>query len=292
MGARRRATPTYIPACHSDQAQVIAVFAEVGELLRRYYDNRMQRRIEIDRSGISVIEDGAGPPLLVLHDELGDARWRSWHAELARDRRIIMPLLPGFGVSPQIEWISSVRDLACLVARMLREMKLDRLDLIGFSFGGWLAAEMAANSPASFGRIMLVAPFGIRPRAGEICDLFLMSTPEYMRASVKYEASAAELADSRAPEQIEEARVEAGRLAWSPYMHNPSLPHLLKGLGTRMMVLWGEDDAIIPPGTAQQYREIGPQVEVATIADCGHHPEVETPEKFVALARKFLTTDR
>ncbi len=252
----------------------------------------MQRQIAIDGSALGVIESGDGAPLLVLHDELGDAQWRAWHAELARERRIIMPLYPGFGVSPQVEWISSLRDLACFHARMLREINLERVDVIGLSFGGWLALEMAVNSPATFGRIMLVAPFGIKPREGEIRDLFMMSTPEYMRASVKHEASAAELADSRPPAQIEEARAEAARIAWSPYMHNPSLPHLMRGLRSRMMLVWGEDDAIIAAGTARQYREIAPEIEISTVADCGHHPEIEASRKFVSSARKFLTAGR
>jgi pimeloyl-ACP methyl ester carboxylesterase len=251
-----------------------------------------QRQISIDNHAVTVIEEGEGPPQLVLHDELGDAQSRPWHTELARDRRIVMPQLPGFGSSPQVEWISSVRDLAGFTARMLRAIKLDRLDVIGISFGGWLAAEMAVNRPETFARLVLVASFGIKPRDGEIRDLFLMSTPEYLRASVRRAESADELARSRAPEAIEEARAEVARIAWSPYMHNPSLSHLLRGVTSPTMVVWGENDAIIPSGTALQYREAMPDATVATIADCGHHPEVEATAQFVALARKFLSTDR
>jgi len=250
-----------------------------------------KREIAIDDSAITVLEEGAGPPLLVLHDELGDAQWRPWQAELARERRLVIPMLPGFGGSPQVEWISSVRDLAGFVARLLRELGLERLDVVGLSFGGWLAAEMAANRPETFARLVLVAPLGIRPREGEIRDLFLMSTPEYLRASVEREASAAELADGRAPEAIEEARAEVARIAWSPYMHNPSLPHLLRGVGAPAMVVWGEADAIIPASTARQYSEAMPHATVEIISGCGHHPEVEASAQFAALVRKFLSAD-
>ena len=58
--------------------------------------------------------------------------------------------------------MNSVRDLASVYARMLREEGLDDIDVIGFSFGGWVAAEMIASYPGQFRRCVLVAPGGIK----------------------------------------------------------------------------------------------------------------------------------
>ena len=101
-------------------------------------------------------------------------------------------MAPGFGRSPGLNWLSSVRDLACDYARFLRENGFERVDVLGFSLGGWLAAEMAVNSPGQFARMMLVAPMGIKPSEGEILDLFLRSAPEYLRAGICQPASCAE----------------------------------------------------------------------------------------------------
>jgi pimeloyl-ACP methyl ester carboxylesterase len=248
-----------------------------------------QERVLIDDVPCSFLAAGSGDPLLVLHDELGDIEWRPWHAELAKSRRVLIPASPGFGVSAPVEWISSARDLACFHARLLRELRIDRVDVIGISFGGWIAAEMAANCARQFARMVLVAPFGIKPRFGEIRDIFLMSTPEYLQASLNHPEDLDRHWSPQFSAQREEARAEVARLGWSPYMHNPSLPHLLKcAQPPRTLVIWGERDSIIPVSTAAQYQEILPNAKVVTLANCGHHPEIEANAEFPRVVRSFM----
>ncbi|MBF6567801.1 MAG: alpha/beta fold hydrolase [Candidatus Binataceae bacterium] len=248
-----------------------------------------QEQVLIDDVPCSFLAAGSGEPLLILHDELGDIEWRPWHAELAKRRRVLIPASPGFGVSAPVEWISSVRDLACFHARFLRELKIDRVDVIGLSFGGWIAAEMAANCASQFARMVLVAPFGIKPRIGDIRDIFLMSTPEYLQASLNHSENFDRHWSPQLSASREEARAEVARLGWSPYMHNPSLPHLLKCAGTGpALVIWGERDSIIPVSTAAQYCEILSNAKIGTLANCGHHPEIEADVEFSRLVRSFL----
>ena len=121
---------------------------------------------------LRMLSGGSGRPLLVLHEELGYPGWLGWNRALSAKRTLLIPLHPGFGRSPRAEWIVNVRDLACFYGRFLREQKLAPIDAIGFSFGGWIAAEMAANDPSLFSRMVLVAPAGIRPPEGEIMDMF------------------------------------------------------------------------------------------------------------------------
>ena len=65
------------------------------------------------------------------------------------------------------DWIMNIRDLAGFYQRFVREQKLAPVDVIGFSLGGWIAAEMAAANPAQFSKMILVAPVGdcVRRRA-------------------------------------------------------------------------------------------------------------------------------
>ena len=95
-----------------------------------------------------VLEMGRGKPLLVLHEELGCPGPLLWQADLSKSRKLVVPLHTGFGRTRRLDWVSSVRDLACFYARFLREQALPPIDVVGFSFGGWVAAEMAANDPA------------------------------------------------------------------------------------------------------------------------------------------------
>ena len=112
---------------------------------------------------LTCIQGGSGKPLLVLHEEIGHPGWLRWHTELARSRTVVIPQHPGFGKTPPVPWVRNVRDLAGFYARVIREQKWSPVDVIGFSIGGWIAAEMAACDAKQFRKMVLVAPTGIRP---------------------------------------------------------------------------------------------------------------------------------
>ena len=100
------------------------------------------------------------------------------------------------------------------------------IDVIGFSFGGWIAAEMAVNNPTQFRRMALVAPFGIKPTEGYITDMFIVTTAEYLEALSRIrERRSSGRSSRRAPSNSNSGKTRASKaqLAWEPYMHNPSL---------------------------------------------------------------------
>ena len=119
----------------------------------------------------------------------------------------------------------------------MRDLNVAPLDVIGFSVGGWIAAEMATINSKQFRKMVLVAPAGIKPPEGEIMDTFSVTARTSLNASV-YDAEATpEFAKlyggERTPEQFEafeDARTENARLTWEPIMNNPALEHLLPGL--------------------------------------------------------------
>ena len=143
-----------------------------------------EETLHVDQTDLLIVKGGTGRPLLVLHDELGHPGWLKWHAALARNHTLIIPLHPGFGRTAAPEWIRSIRDLAGLYSILVRQQKLMPIDVIGFSLGGWIAAEMAAGNPDQFRRMILVGACGIRPTQGEIRDIFQMMAPDQLRTSV------------------------------------------------------------------------------------------------------------
>ncbi len=245
---------------------------------------------------LRVLEAGRGKPLLILHEELGSPGPLRWQAVLSKSRKLLLPLHPGFGRTPRVDWVASVRDLACFYARFLREQKLAPIDVIGFSFGGWLAAEMVANDPALFSRMALVGAAGIRPPKGDILDAFLLTGQTYLQASVLDPAKTPEFTalygTDQTPEQFEaweECRAETARIAWQPYMHNPSLPHLLEGVrGIPTLLLWGEEDRVVPPSAGEAYRRAIAGSKLVTFAECNHRPEIEKREEFVRELQSFF----
>lgn len=252
---------------------------------------------EFDVGGdrLQVLKTGSGKPLLVLHEELGHPGTLAWHGAVAAERTIVLPLHPGFGRTPRAEWIASVRDLACFYGRFLREQSLCPIDVLGFSLGGWLAAEMAANDPALFRRMVLVAPPGIRPPEGEILDLFVPTAKEYLRQTVKDPDRTPEFSllygGEETPEQYEaweDARAEVARLAWQPYLYNPSLPHLLGGITIPTLLLWGADDRVVPVSAGRAYEKALAAAKLVILPGSGHRPEIEARDSFVAAVRTHL----
>ncbi len=254
----------------------------------------VERVVQVNGVELTLLEAGEGPPLFVLHEELGHPGALRWHAELAKRRRLVIPIHPGFR-GPRVKWMRSVRDLAVLYGFLLRQEGLAGCDAVGFSFGGWVAAEMAVGDPRLFRTLTLVAPFGVKPREGFIMDMFPITSLDYLRASVRDPEGTPEfgkLYGEPSPKQIEDwedARTECARLGWQPYMHNPSLPDLLGGLdGLPTLVVWGDKDQILPGDAARIYHERIPGARLTIAHGAGHRPETEATDLFVSELTIFL----
>jgi pimeloyl-ACP methyl ester carboxylesterase len=255
-----------------------------------------EETVHVAGTDLVLIQGGSGRPVLVLHEELGHPGWLRWHSELARSRTILIPQHPGFGKSPRVEWVRNIRDLAGFYALALKERGLAPIDVIGFSLGGWIAAEMAACNPAQFRKMVLVAPTGIKPPEGDIMDLFIITARAYLDASIQDPQSTPEFAKlyggEQTPEQFEaweDARAETSRLAWQPYMFNPSLGQLLEiASGLPTLIVWGKQDRIVPISAAEVYKKSIPGSELVVFDNCGHRPEIEKQAEFSQHLQRFL----
>jgi pimeloyl-ACP methyl ester carboxylesterase len=254
-----------------------------------------EETIQAAGAELVTVKGGSGKPLLIFHDELGYTGWMTWNEELALDRTLLIPLQPAFGKTPRLNWVRSYRDLAGYYSQVVRELKLDPVDAIGFSAGGFIAAEMLAADPKIFRRLVLVAPMGIKPAEGEILDIFPLSVRAHLRATVADPEGTPEFAKiyggEMTPAQFEafeDARTETSRLGWEPYMHNPSLPHLLRGIAIPTLLVWGTKDKVVPRGCIDAYKRVLGGAQIAEIEGAGHRPEIERPLEFVKVVNKFL----
>jgi pimeloyl-ACP methyl ester carboxylesterase len=251
----------------------------------------------IDVGGVSVatVRGGSGAPVLVLHDELGYPGWMTWNEELSANRELVIPMQPGYGQTPRLDWVRSYRDLAGFYARMVREQGWAPLEVIGFSAGAYIAAEMAAACPEMFSKVVLVGPLGLRPTEGEIFDFLAVTIRTHVAATVS-KLDAPEFGQiyggEMTPHQFEafeDARAETARIGWEPFMFNDSLPHLLEGMGDLpVMLVWGDQDLIAPRGCIEAYERCVPNSTTVAIAGVGHRPEIEDPQGFLGAVNSFL----
>ena len=252
--------------------------------------------VEVAESRLQVVKGGSGDPLLVLHDEMGHYGALRWHEVLAESNTLHIPSHPGFGASPRMDWVMNMRDLAGWYLRALDELGLQGVNVIGFSLGGWLAAEMATMCPQQFNKMVLVGAAGIKPDIGEIFDIFLVTAEEYLDTVCLDNASVPEFDTVRpaepSPEQLEAwlvAREEACRLSWKPYMHYPGLPHLLGRLqDLPSLLIWGAQDSMVPVNAGEKYHQAIKGSRLEVLDNCGHRPEIERTDEFLALVQGFL----
>jgi pimeloyl-ACP methyl ester carboxylesterase len=254
-----------------------------------------EESLSVAGAQLSMVKGGSGKSLLIFHDELGYPGWMTWNESIAHDHTLHIPLQPGFGKTPRLDWVRTYRDLAGFYSQVLRELKLDPVDVMGFSAGGFIAAEMAAADPRIFSKMILVAPMGIKPAEGEIKDIFPITIRSHLRATVADPAGTPEFAKlyggEMTPAQFEafeDARAETARLGWEPYMHDPALPHLLRGNKTPTRLVWGTKDGVIPRGCIDAYRQAIEGAQVATIENVGHRPEIENSTEFERIVSRFL----
>ncbi len=243
-----------------------------------------------------MVRGGTGKPLFVLHDEMGYTGWMTWNDELAKVRELIIPMQPGFGKTPKQDWIWRHRDVAIFYLNVIRELKLGKVDVLGFSAGGYIAAEMAAANPEMLASVTLVAPMGIKPDQGEIAEMFACTINSYLRLTVEtQEGEFGKIyGGAMTPEtfeSFEDARAESARIGWEPYMFNPSLPWLLrsaKNANLKTLLIRGDKDRVVPQGCIDKYNAAIPQAQVVSIAGAGHRPEIEQIPAFVKAVKDFL----
>lgn len=238
---------------------------------------------------------GQGDPLLVLHGAGGNRGFTRWMRAVAERYTVWAPTHPGFGRSGDAEWMDGIDDLARFHLWFMDAAGLRRPHVLGHSIGGWTAAEMAAMSPGSIDRLVLVAPVGLKPETGEILDVFFYS-PQQLRDMTVHDPKTIPEWDElygKPPtpaelEIVERNREMTARLTWKPYMHNPRLSRFLPRVTNPSLILWGREDQIVPVACAEQYRRLLPHATVHVFDKCGHLPPIEQPDTFARLVVEFL----
>ena len=256
-----------------------------------------EEMVEVAGAQIQFIKGGTGEPLLILHDEMGHPGWLRFHQALSEHYTLNIPVHPAYGKSEKLPWVMNMRDLAGWYLRALDELGLGPVNVMGFSLGGWLAAEMATMCPHQFKKLTLVGAPGILPPAGEIYDIFLSVAREFITAGFLDPDATEEFQlvcpDSPTPEQAEAwevAREETCRLSWKPYMYYPALPHHLRRLKKLpTLIVWGRQDAIVPLSVGEVYRDSIEGSRLVVLDGCGHRPEIEKADEFVRTVRDFLS---
>ncbi len=235
---------------------------------------------------------GERRPLLVLHSEREAQVNPELVDQLSRSFGVLVPMLPGFPPSSVPPWMRSTTQMASVMNWFLRRLEVGPVDAIGFGFGGWVLAEMAVQSPSSFGRLVLQAPVGVRPDPGEeILDRYVFTDESYVALGFSPAANG-----DGSPEAVDEAQLRSWdaaremttRVAYKPYMFDSGLPHLLAAVTSPTLVVWGEGDRLVPRSCAERYVAAIPGASL-TVVPGGHWLDLEAPGQLRDLVVDFMS---
>jgi pimeloyl-ACP methyl ester carboxylesterase len=242
---------------------------------------------------LEVVRRGTGQPVVLLHGFQQVDPGARFLELLSDQAQVIAPSHPGFGRSDRPKDFERIYDIVNLYTALLDALPYEKVTLMGLSFGGWLAAELAVRSCHKIERLVLVDTVGIKigdRETPDITDVFNTHPEEVKRRTWHDPANAPDF-----DQMSDEALVMRHRnweslslYAWHPYMHNPRLAYWLPRIGVPTRVLWGASDRIVTPAYGQAFAGLIPGARFAAIDRAGHQPEIEQPDAFADHVTSFL----
>ena len=257
-------------------------------------NERSERTVEIQGIPTHLFEAGSpsAPPLLYLHGTFLGNLWLEYHQALARHCHLFAPDIPGFGLTPRPDWMRDMSDYILYFRDLLDTLGLQKVDLVGHSLGGWMAAEIAVWFPERVNRLVLSNAAGIRVKGSPIPHLLAMHPEEILAACFDDLAAAAPLMPSEVTEEYllsqYRQRATLAALAWNPD-YDPKLERRLTHLQCPTLLVWGENERLIAPVYGETYHQLIPHSQLITLSGTGHMPMFEKPEEWSAAISAFLT---
>jgi pimeloyl-ACP methyl ester carboxylesterase len=251
----------------------------------------LERR-ELDVNGVSTIVLEAGPPTappLVFFHGAGTFHGWDFAAPWTQQFRVLIPFHPGFGESGDDEGLREVHDFVLHYTDLFDQLGLHRdVNLVGFSLGGLLAARFAIEQKHRLRKLVLVAPAGLRDLENPGPDLFRI-LPEELPGMLVHDIATLLPHLPTDPHDIDftVARYREMRTTAIVMWEHPFDRVLGRWLGrvdVPTLLVWGDDDKLIPPGQAQTWAKLLPNATARVFPRAGHLVLDESPEAAAAVA--------
>ena len=247
---------------------------------------------------IQVVEAGKGRDLLFLHGAGGHLPDDPLIAGLTTKYRVVAPLLPGYGQSTGEDDLRDMLDVTLHALDVMQALKLRKPIVVGHSMGGMIAAEMAAIAHTEVEQLCLLAPAGLWLDDQPIADIF---------AKLPYELPALLFHDAELGRKLMTAGggdmgdleflkqflvMNARRLGMAGKILFPipdrGLAQRLRRITARTLIVWGREDALIPPVYGEAFKKAIFKARLVRIAEAGHAVGQENPAAVLKAIRDFF----
>ncbi|KJF19216.1 alpha/beta hydrolase [Rhodococcus sp. WS3] len=249
------------------------------------------------RLSITVKVAGAGAPLLYLHPA-GGLTWDPFLTHLASRYTVYAPEFPGTseGNPYAIHAIDALGDMVLVYEELIRKLGLEHPVVVGQSFGGMLAAEIASAFPALPEKLILLDPIGLWNEANPTAN-WVATPPNQLPALLFHDPSSSAAQAMLAPsDDIAQQQAGAAAIVWAfgctgkfvwP-IPDRGLWHRLHRLSAPTLIVWGRNDKLVSVDYAEHFHKLVTDSTVTIIDDCGHIPQVEKLDETIETVDKFL----
>ena len=245
------------------------------------------------RFKIRLLQAGAGDPLLYLHGVTG-LQWDPLLDALAGTHRVLASEHPGAGESQGLEHVEDIWDLVLYYNELLDQLGVERATVVGHSFGGMVAAELAATSPHRVERLVLIAPLGLWRDDHPVPDL--SGVPAAARPGLLVADPAGPAAamlpspDPTDPEQLFRASLTmASILQFVWPLPEKGLSKRLYRVAAPTLLVWGTEDRFVDRAYAGDFATQIEGAAVELVEGAGHLPQLERPERTIEAVTRFVS---
>lgn len=235
--------------------------------------------VDLDDARLAYRQAGSGEPVVLIHGLSASSRW--WYRNvdtLATRFEVFVIDLIGFGRSRGPRRFD-LSESATLLARWMETIGIKRAHVVGHSMGGYIAAQLAAEYPKKLNRLVLVdaaVPLSRRHRRWHVRQLgreMRYTPPRFLHLLAT------------------DALLAGPRTIWSAtnQLLTANLESELSKIAAPVLVIWGENDPLVPATVADRLVELVPNVRKMIIPRCGHKPMLERPEEFNSAVIEFLS---
>ncbi len=269
------------------------------------------KRVEVDGTPVNYVDIGEGElePIVFVHGLGG--QWQNWLENIpraAQERRVIALDLPGSGLSPPPRDGITIPGYGRCVDTVCDKLGVGRVDMVGNSMGGFVAAEVAIQFPERIDQLVLVSAAGIA--SADVAKTPILTIGRVMAAIATHTATLDPFLASR-PKSRHAALALVARhpsrlkadLAYEGFFKGAGKPGFQEALKANLeydfrdrlpeirhptLIVWGENDSIIPVRDANQFERLIPDSRKVVMKETGHVPMAERPNTFNDLMLEFL----
>jgi len=284
-----------------------------GKVTRLNRAEPKPRAVEVHGRPLNFIEAGSGPVLLLIHGMAGTcANWESVIEPLAIHHTVIAPDFPGHGASAPGGGDYSLGSLASALRDLMLTLGHERATLVGHSLGGGVAMQFTYQFPEMVERLVLVSSGGLGPdvspllRAAALpgAELFISATAGIgtrigsvagrglnlmgLRPNADLTEVTRGYATLTDPDRRKAFVATLRSVVGMEGQRVGALDKLYLAEALPLLIVWGENDPIIPVEHAREAHAQLPSSQLEIFEDTGHIPQQERPGRFIAVLERFL----